>query len=126
MENLPIDIPSGGHVRLGAVARASLQPNPNAIDRQGDSRYLDVGANVAGRDLGSVVHDISQRLASVQLDRGYHVELLGEYQERQAAQGRLLESGLIAGALILLLLQASFRRWRLAVLTFLTLPMALV
>jgi len=126
MENLPIDIPSGGHVRLGAVARVSLQPNPNAIDRQGDSRYLDVGANVAGRDLGSVVHDISQRLASVQLDRGYHVELLGEYQERQAAQGRLLESGLIAGALILLLLQASFRRWRLAVLTFLTLPMALV
>jgi CzcA family heavy metal efflux pump len=124
--NLPIGTPSGGTTRLGAVASVSLQPNPNSIERQGDSRYLDVGASVAGRDLGSVVHDINAKLAGVHLTRGYHVELLGEYKERQAAQSRLLESSIIAGVLILLLLQASFRRWRLAVLTFLTLPMALV
>jgi CzcA family heavy metal efflux pump len=124
--NLPIDTPSGRPVRLGAVATVSLQPNPNSIERQGDSRYLDVGADVSGRDLGAVVSDIKQKLASVHLDRGYHTELLGEYRERQAAQSRLLQSSVIAGVLILLLLQASFRRWRLAVLTFLTLPMALV
>jgi len=126
IENLPIDLPSGGHIRLGEVATVALQPNPNAIERQGDSRYLDVGAAVSGRDLGSVVSEIRQKLGSVQLDRGYHVELLGEYKERQAAQSRLLESAVIAGLLILLLLQASFRNWRLAILTFLTLPMALV
>jgi CzcA family heavy metal efflux pump len=126
LQNLPIDTPSGERVRLGTVATVSLQPNPNSIERQGDSRYLDVGAGVAGRDLAAVVSDINQKLASVHLDRGYHTELLGEYQERQAAQSRLLESSLIAGVLILFLLQASFRRWRLAVLTFLTLPMALV
>ena len=126
IENLPIDLPSGGHIRLGDVATVALQPNPNAIDRQGDSRYLDVGAAVEGRDLGSVVNEIRQKLGSVPLARGYHVELLGEYQERQAAQSRLLESAIIAGLLILLLLQASFRNWRLAVLLFLTLPMALV
>src|SRR6266487_363616 len=124
--NLPIDTPSGGRVRLGAVASVSLQPNPNAIDRQGDSRYLDVGAGVSGRDLGAVVNDINKKLAAVHLDRGYHVESLGEYRERQTAQSRLLQSSLIAGAAILLLLQAAFRRWRLAALVFLTLPMALV
>jgi CzcA family heavy metal efflux pump len=126
VENLPIDVPSGGRVRLGAVANVSLQPNPNAIERQGDSRYLDVGAAVSGRDLGAVVSDINKKLAAVHLDRGYHVELLGEYRERQAAQSRLLQSSLIAGVAILLLLQASFRRWRLAALAFLSLPMALV
>jgi CzcA family heavy metal efflux pump len=126
VENLPIDLPSGGRVRLGAVASVSLQPNPNAIDRQGDSRYLDVGAAVSGRDLGAVVSDIKTKLAAVHLDRGYHTELLGEYRERQAAQSRLLQSSLIAGVVILLLLQAAFRRWRLAALVFLTLPMALV
>jgi Cu/Ag efflux pump CusA len=126
VENLPIDLPSGGRIRLRDVARVSLQPNPNAIERQGDSRYLDVGAGVSGRDLGSVVNDIRKKLAGVRVDRGYHFELLGEYTERQAAQGRLLESSLIAGVAILLLLQASFRRWRLAALVFLTLPMALV
>jgi CzcA family heavy metal efflux pump len=126
IENLPIDTPSGRRVRLGEVADVSLQPNPNAIDRQGDSRYLDVGASVSGRDLGAVVSDIRKKVAAVHLDRGYHVEFLGEYAERQAAQSRLLESSALAGLAILLLLQASFRRWRLAALTFLTLPMALV
>jgi CzcA family heavy metal efflux pump len=126
IENLPIDLPNGGHVRLGEVATVALRPNPNAIDRQGGSRYLDVGAAVSGRDLGSVVSDINAKLAAVRLDRGYHVELLGEYTERQAAQSRLLESAIIAAAATLFLLQAAFRRWRLAVLAFLTLPMALV
>jgi CzcA family heavy metal efflux pump len=126
IENLPIDLPSGGHIRLGEVATVALKPNPNAIDRQGDARYLDVGAAVEGRDLGSVVNEIRQKLGSVPLARGYHTELLGEYAERQAAQSRLLESAIIAGLLILLLLHAAFRHWRLAVLTFLTLPMALV
>jgi CzcA family heavy metal efflux pump len=123
---LPIDTPSGRVVRLGAVADVSLQPNPNSIERQGDSRYLDVGAAVSGRDLGSVVSDIKQKLATLRLNRGYHVELLGEYKERQAAQNRLLESSILAAIAILLLLQASFRRWRLAFLSFVTLPMALV
>jgi Cu/Ag efflux pump CusA len=126
VENLPIDTPSGRHVRLGSVATVSLQPNPNAIDRQGDSRYLDVGASVSGRDLGAVVSDINQKLAAVHLNRGYHVEVLGEFKERQAAQSRLLQSSLIAAVAILLLLQAAFRRWRLAALAFVTLPMALV
>ena len=50
-----------------------------------------------------------------QFARGYHAELLGEYQERQAAQSRLLESRRSSPALlILLLLQASFGSWRLA------------
>jgi Cu/Ag efflux pump CusA len=126
VENLPIDTPSGRHVRLGSVATVALQPNPNAIDRQGDSRYLDVGASVSGRDLGAVVSDINRKLAAVHLNRGYHVEVLGEFKERQAAQSRLLQSSLIAAVAILLLLQAAFRRWRLALLAFVTLPMALV
>jgi Cu/Ag efflux pump CusA len=52
--------------------------------------------------------------------------MLGEYAERQAAQRQLLATAVIAGAAILLLLQASFGSWRLALLSFLTLPMALV
>jgi Cu/Ag efflux pump CusA len=98
--NLPIDTPSGRPVRLGTVASVSLQPNPNSIERQGDSRYLDVGADVSGRDLGAVVRDIKQKLASVHLDRGYHTELLGEFRERQAAQSRLLQSSVIGGGIV--------------------------
>src|SRR5262249_49507814 len=103
---LPIDTPSGRKVRLGDVARVSVQPIPNLIERQGDSRRIDVAANVVGRDLGAVVHDLKQRLASVSYPRGYHAELLGEYKERQAAQGRAVTPALIARAPIPSLLLA--------------------
>ena len=85
-----------------------------------------MGASVEGRDLGSVVNELNDKLKGVSFERGYHAEVLGEYNERQAAQSRLLTSSIIAGVLILLLLQTSFRSWRLAILVFLTLPMALV
>ncbi|HET8989427.1 MAG TPA: efflux RND transporter permease subunit, partial [Humibacillus sp.] len=126
LQQLLIDTPSGARVRLEDVATVSVEPNPNAIERQGDSRRLDVGAGVEGRDLGSVVNELNAKLAAVGFPRGYHAEVLGEYQERQSAQSRLLTSALVAGLLILLLLQTAFRSWRLAVLVFLTLPMALV
>ncbi len=126
ISELPIDTPSGRPVRLGDVAKVSVQPVPNVIERQADSRRIDVAANVSGRDLGSVVADVQSALDGVAFDRGYHAEILGEYKARQQAQDRLLEIAIIAGLVILLLLQVSFRSWRLAVLSFLTLPMALV
>jgi CzcA family heavy metal efflux pump len=126
ISELPIDTPSGKPVRLGDVAKVTVQPVPNVIERQADSRRIDVAANVSGRDLGSVVADVQSALDSVAFDRGYHAEILGEYKARQQAQDRLLEIAIVAGLVIFLLLQVSFRSWRLAVLTFLTLPMALV
>jgi CzcA family heavy metal efflux pump len=125
IQNLRIDTPSGKTVRLGDVAEVSLQPSPNAIDRENDSRRLDVSATFEG-DLGAVVGELEQELKGVQFDQGYHAEILGEWQERQSAQRTLLVTAVLAGAAILLLLQASFGSWRLALLSFLTLPMALV
>jgi Cu/Ag efflux pump CusA len=112
-------------VRLSDVADVSLQPSPNAIDREGDSRRLDVSATFEG-DLGSVVEELQNKLDGVHFKQGYHAEVLGEWAERQSAQRTLLATAVIAGAAILLLLQASFNSWRLALLSFLTLPMALV
>ena len=126
VSELPIDTPAGKVVRLGDVAKVTVGPVPNAIERENDSRRLDVAANVRHRDLGSVVSDVKNVMRSIEFPRGYHAELLGEYQERQAAQGHLYRIAIIAGLAILLLLQVSFGSWRLALLIFLTLPMALV
>jgi CzcA family heavy metal efflux pump len=124
--NLQIDTPDGGRVRLGDVADVRLAPTPNAIEREQQSRRIDVGANVEGRDLAAVVDDVEDRLDGVSFERGYHVEVLGESTELNAAEGRLMLFGLAAALAILLLLQMAFRSFRPALLTFLLLPMALV
>jgi CzcA family heavy metal efflux pump len=126
IENLPIDTPSGQHIRLEDVASVSVQPNPNSIEREGGSRKLDVGADFEGQDLGAVVNAVEKKVAALDFPQGYHAEVIGEYQERQSAQRTLFGSAALAAFAILVLLQASFGRWRLAVLVFCTLPMALV
>ncbi len=126
LRELPIDTPGGGQVPLGAVASIVIAPSPSVIYRENGQRQTEVDADVSGRSLGSVISSVQAALATVKLPHGYRLELLGEATERASAQNRLEEYGLAALALILLLLQAAFGRWRLSVLEFLTLPTALV
>ncbi|MGH2524484.1 MAG: efflux RND transporter permease subunit, partial [Anaerolineales bacterium] len=126
IRELLIDTPDGGHVRLADVADVSIVPAPNVIEREGQSRKIDVSANVRGRDLGSVVRDVEAALKTVEFPLEYHAELFGEYAERQAAQRNLLLAGAVAVVAIYFLLYTSFENWRLATLTFFTLPWALV
>jgi Cu/Ag efflux pump CusA len=126
IQNLPIDTPRGGTVRLGDLADVRVNPNPNVIDRENDSRYIDVGALVGKADLAAVDQAVRVSLSSIELPQGYSFRVLGEYAERQAAQSRLLTTALLAGLAIILLLQMSFGSWRLAALVFGTLPIALV
>jgi CzcA family heavy metal efflux pump len=127
LENLLIDTPGGGHVRLSEVADIRIEPVPNVIHHNDLFRSIDVGANIdETRDLGSVVDDVEDRLETMAWPQEFHAELLGEFQEREAASTRLLWYSGAAAVLILLLLQTSYRSWRLATLSFLTLPIALV
>jgi len=126
VENLMIDTPGGGQVALQEVANVEFAPTPNAIYREDVKRRIDVGANVSGRDLGSVVSEFENKMEEVDFPRGFHAEILGENAEREAAQSRLLIFAVVAIIGIFLLLQAPLRSWRLATLSFITLPMALV
>ncbi len=126
VRELPIDTPGGKVVPLSAVADVRIEETPNTIERENLTRRLEVSANVSGRDLGSVVGDLEDDLETVALPLGYEADVLGEFNEAQAAQKRMLLYGFGAAIVIFLLLHASFGSWRLATLSFLTLPMALV
>jgi CzcA family heavy metal efflux pump len=126
IEELPIDTPTGRQIQLRQVAAVNVESTPNVVNHEHLARRIDVEANVSGRDLGSVVRDVEAALAGVAFPLGYHAEMLGEFQERQAAQERLLLFGIAAAAGVFLLLLTSFGLARLALLSFLTLPSALV
>ena len=126
LQRMLIDTPTGERVRLADVADIRIAPSPNVIKREGGSRRMDVQANVAKRDLESVAKDVQSRLDKIEFPIGYRAVLQGEYVELKAARARILLFTGLALVAILLLLQLTFRSWRLAVMTFLTLPFALV
>jgi CzcA family heavy metal efflux pump len=125
VRNLLIDTPDGGHVRLGDVAQVRVVPASSVQRHDSCKRYLDVAADVEGRDLGAVAGDIDKRIAQLQFPLEYHAEVQGGYAESGAAARRMMWIGLAAAIGIYILFQAAFGSWRLAGLALVTLPAAL-
>ncbi|MGQ0850080.1 MAG: efflux RND transporter permease subunit, partial [Actinomycetota bacterium] len=125
VRNLLIDTPTGEHVRVGEVADVRVVPRPTVIRHESVERYLDVAAGVNGRSLNDVLAEVDRGLAGMEFAYEYHAELLSAPAEQRAAQGQLALVTLAVIIGVLLLLQAAFSSWRLALLAFLTLPVAL-
>jgi Cu/Ag efflux pump CusA len=113
------------HVRLSDVAEVSIAATPTVIRHERIAPYVDVVADVAGRDAGSVAEEVEDRLEKIRFPLEYHPELLGEYAERQSAEQRMLGVAVAALIGIFLLLQACFASWRLALIAFLALPVSI-
>jgi CzcA family heavy metal efflux pump len=126
VRNLLLDRPDGGHVRLGQVADVRTAQTPISVERDAVSRRLDVEAEVSGRSLNSVANEIEDRLANVSFPLEYHAEVLQETTGEEINTTQMVAFGIAVALAMFLLLQAAFRSWRLAVLAFLTLPVALV
>ena len=122
-----IDMPGGARVPLGSVADIVEDRGPNFIGRENGQRRIVVTANVAGRDLGSVVTDIRERVApGVTLPDGYHIEYAGQFEAESEASRLLLGLGLAAVAGIFLILVSAFRSARDAAIVMINLPLALI
>jgi CzcA family heavy metal efflux pump len=126
LERLLINFPGGGAVPLSEVADVRVAPTPNVIEREHLKRKIDVSANVRGRDLGSVYADVEAAMERVNFPTEYHPELLGEYTEKLKAQDKLFKLSIVAVMVVFLLLHTSFGSVRLASISFVLLPAALV
>ena len=91
-----IDTPSGTRVPLAQVAEVRVDVGPNTINRENVQRRIIVQANVAARDLGSVIRDVRAAVGSrVALPQGYFVQYGGQFEAQEKATRQItLLSGL--------------------------------
>ena len=126
IQNLMIDMPTGGQVRLADVADVRTVSAHDVIRRQGVSRRLDVDADVATGDIGEVSREVARRIKDVSFPFEYHAQVVGEHFERQAALSALTNYFAAAALICFLVLQAALGSWRLALVGMLGLPVALL
>ena len=70
---LPIDAPTGGKVALSDVADVTIRDTPNTIQRDGQSRRVDVITNLKpGASLGHAVDSVRSRVHAMNLPQGVH------------------------------------------------------
>jgi len=125
VKELLIDKPGGGHVRLGELADVRITPNESVITHIDTSRHIDVVAQVDGRSTGDITTDVNAGLANLDFPTEYHAQVPSQYSERQDTVQLVLA---VAGAVligVLVLLQTALGSWRVALVVFLALPLAL-
>ncbi len=110
LANMLVETP-GGHVKLGDLAQLQVMPTPTVIRHDRASPYVDVTANVRGRDLSAVVRDVERRIADIRFPLEHHPEILGEFGERRVAQTRTLAIAIGAAIGIFLLFHALVGNW---------------
>ena len=127
VRQLPIRTASDAVVPLERVADVEVFTGPKQISRNKASRRTYVQLNVRGRDMGSVVEDIQQKVkAEVNLPPGYFVEYGGQFENQRRAMNRLYVVVPITLGLIFLMLFISFSSLRFATLIYLNVPFAVI
>jgi cobalt-zinc-cadmium resistance protein CzcA len=115
-----------GFVPLEDVAKVEVVIGPNQISREDGKRRVVVTANVRGRDLGSFVKDLREKVeAEVTLPAGYWVSYGGTFEQLISAAQRLRLVVPAAMLLIFALLYSLFRSAKDAAIVFSGVPLAL-
>ncbi|HLA11812.1 MAG TPA: efflux RND transporter permease subunit [Pyrinomonadaceae bacterium] len=122
-----IDTPTGTRVPLGQVAEVKVDQGPNTINRENVQRRIIIQANVAGRDLGSVMEEVRAAIGQkVQLPQGYFVQYGGQFESQEKASRQIMLLSIVAVAGIFLLLYIALKSVRSAILVMANLPLALI
>ncbi|NLA48932.1 MAG: efflux RND transporter permease subunit [Bacteroidales bacterium] len=122
-----IDTYDGKKVPLEEVADIVSATGPSSISRENVRRKIVISANVAGRDLRSVVNDIQENIGrKVHLPDDYWLEYGGQFESEARASRTLLFTSVAALFIIFLLLYLEFKNFRLAGIILLNLPLALI
>ena len=124
---IPIPRPDGGYVNLGAVSTIEQASGAMNIARELGRRTMAIGIFIKGRDMGSVVADMKQRVnANVKIPANYSVNWSGEFENQERAMQRLSVVVPISLLLIFVLLFDAFSSLKSAVLILLNVPLALI
>ncbi|ACB49356.1 cation efflux system membrane protein [Crocosphaera subtropica ATCC 51142] len=127
IRSIPISTPTGQMIPLSAVAKVTYGMGANVVNREDVSRLIVVSANVAERDLGSVVADIQETIRQqVQLPKGYFVQYGGQFEAEQNATNNLLVYSILAAIIITILMFFSVKSFPATIAIMINLPLALV
>ena len=127
LSQLLVSLPDGGQIPLAEVATVALKPAPAQISRDDARRRVNIGVNVRGRDVQSLVQDIEGRLKTgLRLPPGYGIVYGGQFENLNHARARLAIAVPVSLVLIFVLLFLAFRSVKEALLIFTGIPLAAI
>ncbi len=128
IHNIPILTPLNTLVRLDQVASIGAGEGPIQITRENQARQVTVTANIAGRDLGSVMSDVGESIGDyfTSLPSGYFIEFGGQFEEMQSAFVIMIGVFLLAILLVYMIMASQFESFKHPLVIMFTIPLSLI
>ena len=127
LRNLLIEDKDGKPIPLHQVADITENVGPTEIGHENLERKVNVGFNVRGRDMASVVNDAMEKINSnINLPRGYRIEFGGAFENFSRAKKRLSIVLPIALLIIFGLLYATFGNMKDSLLIYTVVPLSAI
>ncbi len=127
LKEIPIFERDGKILTFGDVADIKVEPGLFVIRRENNIRYALVMTDVEGRDIGSFVSELQERIQKeTELPKGYFITYGGQFENQQRAMKRLSVAVPVSIFLIFVLLYLSFNSVRDALIVILNVPFAVI
>ena len=127
-EVLDLLVPSvrGDLVAIENIVNTEPRRGPILIERNNQQRANTVSVNISGRDLGSVVSDIRERLRDIPIPANHEILITGDYEEQQKAFVQLLTSLLLSLLLVYMVLASLYESLRDPIIVMFSVPFAAI
>ena len=116
----------GQPVVLRNVIQLTPRSGPVLIERKDQERIVMVSANISGRDMGSILDDIRDKLQSLPVPRDFSIVFGGDYEEQQKAFNELLLSFVLALILVYMVMACQYESLRDPFVVMFSVPLAAV
>ncbi|HUU42172.1 MAG TPA: efflux RND transporter permease subunit, partial [Planctomycetota bacterium] len=110
--DLTLSNAEGDAVVLRNVVETQPRLGPVRVERKDQERIVSVSANITGRDMGSIIDDIRERLRTVAIPQGFAITFGGDYEEQQKANTELQLGFVLALVLVYMVMACQYESLR--------------
>lgn len=124
---LSVALPEGGQITFDQIADISIKSGPAQVSRENTKRRITIGFNVRGRDVKSIIDEVSVQIdQKIRFPSGYYVTYGGQFKNLEAARDRLMIAVPVALLLIFILLFFTFHSVKQALLIYSAVPLSAI
>lgn len=116
----------GQQVVLRNVVETTQMEGPVRIERKDQERTVFVYANFTGRDMGSVVFDVREKLRAIPVPKDFAIIIGGDYEDQQEAFSELMLGLILAIVLVYMVMAGQFESFRHPLVVLFSVPMAVI
>ena len=127
IRNTQIATPGGSLIPISQIASIEMENGISSVSHENTQRRIVVSCNVQGRDLGTTVKEIQQKVTDqLKMPQGYYLQYGGQFESQQSASRLIAILSIFSFAGIFLVLYSHFKSTRIVFQIMLNIPLALI